>query len=111
MTAKPSRFGFVECADLINEQKYGAALKMFQRAVTNFLDSKSTPKRSEIARQLLQIGTALEETLKKAYGDKWESHVPQFTDEGKNVTCSFCGKNQQEVRKIIAGSSVHICDE
>jgi Pyruvate/2-oxoacid:ferredoxin oxidoreductase delta subunit len=107
----PSKFGFVECADLIHEQKYGAALKSYQRAVTNFLDSKSTPKRSEIARQLFQIGSALEETLKKAFGDQWETQVPQFADESKTVTCSFCGKNQQEVRKVIAGPSVHICNE
>ena len=53
MAAKAIGFGFVECADLIHGQKYGAALKTFQQAVANFLDSKSTPKRSEIARQLL----------------------------------------------------------
>jgi hypothetical protein len=111
MAAISSKFGFVECSDLINEQKYGAALKMFQQAVANFLDSKSTPKRSEIALQLLQIGTAMEETLKKAYGDTWELQIPKFADDVKQLICSFCGKNQHEVRKLIAGHSVHICDE
>ena len=111
MAKSPSKFGFVECADLITEQEYGGALQMFQVAVSNFLESKTTPKRSEIARQLLHIGTALEETLKRAFGEKWEAHVPKFSDEGKTVSCSFCGKNQDEVRKIIAGSAVHICDE
>ena len=111
MTTKPSRFGFVECADLVGEQKYGAALQTFQRAVTNFLNAKSTPKRSEIARQLFQIGAALEETLKKAFGDQWEANVPRFAEESKLLICSFCGKNQDEVRKLIAGHSVHICNE
>lgn len=33
-------------------------------------------------------------------------------DESPNVACSFCGKDQDEVRKIIAGpKSVCICDE
>ena len=32
-------------------------------------------------------------------------------DEGKLLYCSFCGKNQNEVRKLIAGPSVYICDE
>ncbi len=34
-------------------------------------------------------------------------------DTGKygNLFCSFCGKNQDEVRKLIAGPSVYICDE
>ena len=29
----------------------------------------------------------------------------------KNLYCNFCGKGQQEVRKLIAGPSVFICDE
>ncbi|HET7930489.1 MAG TPA: ClpX C4-type zinc finger protein, partial [Rhodanobacteraceae bacterium] len=30
---------------------------------------------------------------------------------GKILYCSFCGKSQHEVRKLIAGPSVFICDE
>jgi len=29
----------------------------------------------------------------------------------KDLTCSFCGKSQRDVRKLIAGPSVYICDE
>jgi len=29
----------------------------------------------------------------------------------KDLSCSFCGKSQKEVRKLIAGPSVYICDE
>jgi len=111
MQTNASKFGFIECADLISEQKYGDALKTYQQAVTNFLDSKTTPKRNEIARQLFQIGAALEETLKKAYGEKWDVHVPQFTEETADECCSFCGKSRKEVGKLIVGSSVHICSE
>ncbi|MFQ6572983.1 ATP-dependent Clp protease ATP-binding subunit ClpX [Pseudomonas sp. UM16] len=32
-------------------------------------------------------------------------------DNGKLLYCSFCGKSQHEVRKLIAGPSVFICDE
>jgi len=32
-------------------------------------------------------------------------------EEGKLLYCSFCGKSQHEVRKLIAGPSVFICDE
>jgi ATP-dependent Clp protease ATP-binding subunit ClpX len=31
--------------------------------------------------------------------------------EGKLLYCSFCGKSQHEVRKLIAGPSVFVCDE
>ncbi len=29
----------------------------------------------------------------------------------KNLFCSFCGKNQTEVNKLIAGPAVYICNE
>ena len=31
--------------------------------------------------------------------------------DNKLLYCSFCGKSQNEVRKLIAGPSVFICDE
>jgi ATP-dependent Clp protease ATP-binding subunit ClpX len=33
------------------------------------------------------------------------------TDSRKALVCSFCGKGQHEVRKLIAGPTVHVCDE
>ncbi len=36
--------------------------------------------------------------------------IPSETNE-KEYFCSFCGKSQYEVRKIIAGPQVYICDE
>ena len=32
-------------------------------------------------------------------------------DENSHLTCSFCGKSQDEVKKLIAGPTVYICDE
>ncbi|MBT4573352.1 MAG: ATP-dependent Clp protease ATP-binding subunit ClpX [Thiotrichales bacterium] len=32
-------------------------------------------------------------------------------EEGKLLYCSFCGKNQNEVKKLIAGPSVYVCNE
>jgi len=29
----------------------------------------------------------------------------------QHLTCSFCGKSQDEVKKLIAGPAVYICDE
>ncbi len=31
--------------------------------------------------------------------------------QDNNLTCSFCGKSQKEVKKLIAGPTVYICDE
>ena len=32
-------------------------------------------------------------------------------DDSANLSCSFCGKSQKEVKKLIAGPTVYICDE
>ena len=40
-----------------------------------------------------------------------EDRPGRTSDSGKILYCSFCGKSQHEVRKLIAGPSVFICDE
>ncbi len=35
----------------------------------------------------------------------------KFNDEKDNFNCSFCGKSQDQVRKLVAGQGVYICDE
>jgi ATP-dependent Clp protease ATP-binding subunit ClpX len=35
----------------------------------------------------------------------------KFNDEKQQLKCSFCGKTQDQVRKLVAGPGVYICDE
>jgi len=35
----------------------------------------------------------------------------KFSDEKGQLKCSFCGKSQDQVRKLVAGPGVYICDE
>ena len=37
--------------------------------------------------------------------------MPRENDKERNVRCSFCGKTQEQVEKLIAGPGVYICDE
>jgi len=37
--------------------------------------------------------------------------VAKFGEGGEFLKCSFCGKTQKQVRKLIAGPGVYICDE
>ncbi|MBV8690055.1 MAG: ATP-dependent Clp protease ATP-binding subunit ClpX [Actinobacteria bacterium] len=37
--------------------------------------------------------------------------MAKFADGGDLVKCSFCGKSQKQVKKLIAGPGVYICDE
>jgi ATP-dependent protease Clp ATPase subunit len=38
---------------------------------------------------------------------RYSGRVPDF---GDLLSCSFCGKNQKQVKKLIAGPRVYICD-
>src|SRR5690606_3166420 len=53
-------------------------------------------------------------------GHTWAARYPKAmsdenrgrtTDDGKLLYCCFCGKSQHEVRKLIAGPCVFVCDE
>ncbi len=35
----------------------------------------------------------------------------KFNEEKGQLKCSFCGKTQDQVRKLVAGPGVYICDE
>jgi len=37
--------------------------------------------------------------------------VARPTDSNEQLLCSFCGKSQRQVKKLIAGPGVYICDE
>ncbi len=37
--------------------------------------------------------------------------MARVTDDKKQLKCSFCGKSQDQVRRLIAGPGVYICDE
>lgn len=37
--------------------------------------------------------------------------MTKLSESGDLLKCSFCGKSQKQVRKLIAGPGVYICDE
>ena len=37
--------------------------------------------------------------------------MARIGDGGDLLKCSFCGKSQKQVKKLIAGPGVYICDE
>jgi hypothetical protein len=111
MEAKASQVDFRECTDLITSQRYVAALESFKGTIRRLRDAKVSPSRSKVARQLFEMATALEESLEKAYGEKWHTLVPKVADEGDLSRCSFCAQEESAAKKLIAGPSVFICDE
>jgi hypothetical protein len=108
--AGASLIKFRECIRCIVEEDYPAAFQTIQAALNAVLQSKKPPKAKDIAGEVLVIVFALEQNLKKAYGAEWDKHIPKVPKDQK-LTCSFCGKEEKEVRKLIAGPSVYICEE
>jgi ATP-dependent Clp protease ATP-binding subunit ClpX len=47
----------------------------------------------------------------KPSNNRTEDTMPRRNDQNDDLLCSFCGKSQDEVKKLIAGPSVYICDE
>jgi len=43
--------------------------------------------------------------------DRKDRLVARIGDGGDLLKCSFCGKSQKQVKKLIAGPGVYICDE
>src|SRR6185312_1410392 len=48
---------------------------------------------------------------RSASADHWKSDMARPTDTNEQLLCSFCGKSQRQVKKLIAGPGVYICDE
>ena len=40
-----------------------------------------------------------------------DDKITSAGNSGKKISCSFCGKSQEEVKKLIAGPNVYICNE
>jgi ClpX C4-type zinc finger/Glyoxalase superfamily protein len=95
----------------------------------DFRDAKAMAHSLRDALKAKAIQTTHSESLEliaKAFGyDNWnilsariDAQLPGATAGAQNQTpqekllyCSFCGKSQHEVRKLIAGPAVYICDE
>ena len=56
---------------------------------------------------------AIESETSLRYGELYfrGENMFKFNDEKGQLKCSFCGKSQDQVRKLVAGPGVYICDE
>ena len=63
------------------------------------------------ARQAGVAETTAREHVNKLRGEVKSRSLPTTAAETKTLYCSFCGKSQHDVRQLIAGPTVFICDE
>src|SRR5690606_1493651 len=55
--------------------------------------------------------TGLRRVVPSTVGPEGAYGVARIGDGGDLLKCSFCGKSQKQVKKLIAGPGVYICDE
>jgi hypothetical protein len=93
----------------------------------DYRDAKAMARSLRDALSAKALSTTYSESLEliaKAFGyDNWNilaakidaaqprADVQKPAEHGNLLYCSFCGKNQHEVRKLVAGPAVYICDE
>jgi ClpX C4-type zinc finger/Glyoxalase superfamily protein len=93
----------------------------------DFRDAKAMARSLRDALSVKAVQTTHSESLEliaKAFGyENWNilaaridaaqpgAGVQKPAEQGNLLYCSFCGKNQHEVRKLVAGPAVCICDE
>jgi len=81
--------------------------------------SEVKARASKLRDVLTAMGHQLKHSKVEGYAD-WNTYTAALSmkqqstvqkQESKILYCSFCGKSEHEVRKLIAGPSVCICDE
>jgi len=93
----------------------------------DYRDAKAMARSLRDALSAKALPTTYSESLEliaKAFGyDNWNilaaridaaqprAELQKSAEHGKLLCCSFCGKSQHEVRKLVAGPAVYICDE
>ncbi len=70
-----------------------------------FMSSEEAKEYGIIDRVITEHISSVTETLRS------EKLMARPTDTNEQLLCSFCGKSQRQVKKLIAGPGVYICDE
>src|ERR1044071_4889466 len=110
---RPEDIIFAESIKALLEERYQNALEISM----NELDQAFEKAYQYDSFQLLHIFSLLlsilERQLREAYGESWEEQVeiPKVPEKEIVLSCSFCGKSNAEVAKLIAGPAVYICNE
>jgi hypothetical protein len=103
-------FAYVSvCLAAINERRYRDALTSLDAGITKQLESPQTVDAGELLKHVRTLISYLDFRLGEDFGSQWEAQ-PNEEDQTQ-IRCSFCGKTEPEVKKIIAGPGVFICNE
>lgn len=104
-------FDFIfRCLDAMRERRYRDAVIVLEKGLSSQVSSPVEMDSTALFKHLHALISYLEFRLEEDFGIQWDKEY-QPAKENAERRCSFCGKNQSEVKKIIAGPGVFICDE
>lgn len=110
----PPEYDFlVHCCAAISREDYRTALESLKKGFNRNLEAFEQIDGVTLMKDLQRVIRVLESKLRQAYGYDWEHNidVPRVAESGKRLRCSFCGKRQSEVDKVVSGGPVGICNE
>ncbi|MDX6384799.1 MAG: ATP-dependent Clp protease ATP-binding subunit ClpX [Blastocatellia bacterium] len=103
-------FDFIfRCLDALRERRYRDAVVVLEKGLSSQLNSPVEMESSALFKHLHALISYLEFRLEEDFGIQWNQE-DQPVKENAERRCSFCGKNQSDAKKIIAGPGVFICD-
>lgn len=98
-------------AAALSHQRYKEGLWVLTEGLEKLIEYEA---RADIRKTLTSFNsllTIVDFHLQEAYGDDWKDKIERPDMQETEIRCSFCGKDQTEVRQIIAGPTVYICNE
>lgn len=97
------------CLQAIGERRYRDALTLLDEGINMQLKSPQDVNAGELLKHVGALIAYLDFRLGEDFGTQWE--VQPNEEDQTEIRCSFCGKPEPEVDKIIAGPGVFICNE
>jgi hypothetical protein len=99
----------INAADAFAEKHYEDALYIFREGIEQSIAAEHKTDFNEFLKMLHLLVVMIEGSLEKDFGFQLRKKARRL--DQTETKCSFCGKSQKEVKNIIAGPSVRICNE
>lgn len=97
------------CMNAIGERRYRDALTSLDEGISKQLASPNEVNAAAFLNRFKTLLAYLDSRLSEDFGAQWETQP--YEEDQAQIRCSFCGKTEPEVDKIIAGPGVFICNE
>ena len=101
---------FSRCSTAIARGRSAPAIRALSKALRAYQAQGGQLDSARLLANVSALVAGLEQKLSQP-ASRWLSDLLPATEQAPlGLTCSFCGKHEKEVAKLIAGPAVFICD-